>query len=206
MQATASLMGPPRAFPSAVSAVEGADAALVAAITDKDQGALASAYQSHGTAVFAAAFSVTRRKELAEEITQEVFVRLWNKPERFDAARGSLRSFLKIDARGRAIDVLRAERARRDREDKEARMGSSDVPHSVEERVMAHVTSDRVRELLEGLRPEERAPIALAYFDGHSYREVARLLDLPEGTVKSRIRSGLGRLKGLLVAAGIESA
>ncbi len=155
--------------------------------------------------MFAAAYAVTGRRELAEDVVQEVFVRLWNRPQRFDHKRGALRAFLKIDARGRAIDALRSERARRDREDKEAKLQASDTPPSTEETVMNNVTSAKVREVLSALRPEERDALALAYFDGHSYREVARILDLPEGTVKSRIRSGLNRLQGLLVATGIET-
>lgn len=190
------------AFSSVVG--EDTDADLAAQIRSGSRAALAEAYERHGRAVFAAAYAVTRRRDLAEETTQDVFVRLWRRAERFDAARGSLRSFLKIDARGRAIDAVRSEQARRDREDKEARLDASTEPRSVEEEVMNDVTSARVRELLSGLRPEERAPITLAYFDGHSYREVALMLGLPEGTVKSRIRTGLARLKDLLVAAGIE--
>jgi RNA polymerase sigma-70 factor (ECF subfamily) len=205
MEATSSLANRPWDITPVVVA-ESPDEILVAGIASGDQSALSEAYRAHGASVFAAALAVSSRRELAEEITQEVFVRLWNRPERFDAARGALRSFLKIDARGRAIDALRSERSRRAREDKEARLSSSTESRSVEEIVMQHVTSRRVRELLDGLRPEERTPIALAYFDGRSYREVAKILDLPEGTVKSRIRSGLGRLKGLLASVGIEPA
>ncbi len=181
------------------------DAALVSSISRRDQGALADAYHLHRKAVYAAAYAVLQRRGPAEDVTQEIFVRLWNRADRFDARRGSLRSFLRIDARGRAIDLLRSERARKDREDREFRMGASDAGRSVEEEVMSRVTSDRVRMVLEALRPEERAPIALAYFDGHSYRKVAEVLGLPEGTVKSRIRSGLANLKGLLAGAGIEA-
>ena len=69
---------------------------------------------------------------------------------------------------------------------------------SLEEEVMKRISSQEVRDALEQLRPEERSPIALAYFSGHSYRAVAELLDVPEGTVKSRIRTGMSRLRELL--------
>lgn len=182
------------------------DDVLVEGIVRRDQAALAEAYHLHSKAVYSAAYGVLRRRSLAEDVTQEIFVRLWNRPERFDPSRGSLRSFVRIDARGRAIDLLRSERARREREDKDARLEPSATAGGVEEVAMSHVTSERIMHFLQSLRPEERAPIALAYFDGHSYRKVAELLGLPEGTVKSRIRSGLANLKGLLAGAGIEPA
>lgn len=181
------------------------DAVLVERIQMGDESALTEAYHLHGKAVFAAAYAVTRRKGLAEDMTQEVFVRLWKRSGRFDPRRGSLRSFLKIDARGRAIDALRSERARRDRESREATLQTSAPPVGIEESVMAKITSSKIREALDSLKSEERIPLALAYFDGRSYREVAALLELPEGTVKSRIRSGLGRLRGLLRTEGIEA-
>ncbi len=181
------------------------DAALVERIQIGDQLALTEAYHLHGRAVFAAAYAVTRRRGLAEDMTQEVFVRLWKRSGRFDAQRGSLRSFLKIDARGRAIDALRSERSRRDRESREAVLQASAPAVGIEERVMAKITSSKIRDALQSLKAEERVPLALAYFDGRSYREVAALLELPEGTVKSRIRSGLGRLRGVLRAEGIEA-
>jgi RNA polymerase sigma-70 factor (ECF subfamily) len=85
-------------------------------------------------------------------------------------------------------------------------MQSSGDVVGIEEGAMKKDTSRRIRRLIARLPSEQRAPIALAYFDGHSYREVARILDQPEGTVKSRIRAGLANLQGLLVAAGIEGA
>jgi RNA polymerase sigma-70 factor (ECF subfamily) len=204
MQATASLGSRAHATAQPISE-NNPDAHLIERIRSRDQSALAEAYEQHGDAVFAAAFAVTRRRELAEETTQEVFVRLWNRPGRFDPDRGSLRAFVKIDARGRAIDALRAERARRDREDKEARLAASAPVAGVEERVMATITSDQIRHALSALKEEQRIPLALAYFEGRSYREVATLLDLPEGTVKSRIRVGLRRMKGALQTVGIEA-
>jgi RNA polymerase sigma-70 factor (ECF subfamily) len=182
------------------------DATLIEGIRLGDQEALAGVYRLHGQSVLAAALSVTHRKGLAEDVTQEIFVRLWTRADRFDPTRGSLRAFLKIDARGRAIDALRSERSRRNREDREALMQSSGDVVGIEEGAMKKDTSRRIRRLIARLPSEQRAPIALAYFDGHSYREVARILDQPEGTVKSRIRAGLANLQGLLVAAGIEGA
>lgn len=152
-------------------------------------------------------FGLSRRvladDALAEEISQEVFLRLWTEPHRFDATRGSLRSFLQRQAHSRSIERVRSEEARRNREDRAERIEVRTVT-DIEAEVVATLRSDAVREALATLEPAERHPILLAYFGGHSYREVAALLDAPEGTVKSRIRSGLNRLADQLetVAGG----
>lgn len=165
-------------------------------LLEQREEALSEAYRRFGRKVFRVAYGVLRRTELAEDVTQEVFVRLWQRPERFDPSRGSLGGFLQLDAHGRSIDLLRSERSRAEREIKEQRLSSaSSAPASIEEEVMKRISSAEVRDALERLRPEERSPIALAYFLGHSYRGVADLLGVPEGTVKSRIRTGMSRLR-----------
>jgi RNA polymerase sigma-70 factor (ECF subfamily) len=151
------------------------DAALVAAVERRDQGALAELYTRHGVAALAVARRVLSDRVLAEEVVQEVFLRLWRLPERYDAARGPLRSFLLAQVHGRSVDVLRAENARRSRELRDA------------------FRSPRSDDTLE------REVVALQT----GYREVAVILEEPEGTVKSRIRSGLQRLKPVLLGAGI---
>lgn len=181
---------------------DASDAALVVAIGRWSQGALAEAYRRHGGAVFALARRLLGERALAEEVVQEVFLRLWNAPDRFDPARGSLRSYLLAQAHGRAVDLLRAERARRLREDRDART-TARAGYDLEREVMDLTVAEHVKVALDGLPPGERRAIELAYFGGHTYREVAVLLDEPEGTVKSRIRSGLRRLRAGLADAGI---
>lgn len=181
---------------------DASDAALVVAIGRWQQAALAEAYRRHGGAVFALARRLLGERAHAEEVVQEVFLRLWNAPERFDPGRGSLRSYLLAQAHGRAIDLLRAERARRLREDRDAR-ATAGAGYDLEREVMDLAVAEHVKAALDGLPTGERRAIELAYFGGHSYREVAVLLDEPEGTVKSRIRSGLRRLRAGLAAAGI---
>jgi RNA polymerase sigma-70 factor (ECF subfamily) len=178
------------------------DAALVAAVERRDQGALAELYIRHGVAAQSLARRVLSDRVLAEEVVQEVFLRLWRQPERYDAARGPLRSFLVAQVHGRAVDVLRAENSRRSRELRDAfRSPRSD--DTLEREVIALQTGDAVRRALATLSDGERLAIELAYFGGHTYREVAVILEEPEGTVKSRIRSGLQRLKPVLIGSGI---
>jgi RNA polymerase sigma-70 factor, ECF subfamily len=178
------------------------DAALAAAIVDRDERALAEVYRRHGPNCFALARRVLVDRTLAEEVVQEIFVRLWNQPERYEPARGSLRAFLVAQAHGRSVDLLRAETARRRREEREARE-RAEPTLDLEREIVALSEGATVRGALAALPDAERVAIELAYFGGHTYREVAALLEQPEGTVKSRIRAGMLRLRTALVDAGI---
>ena len=179
------------------------DASLVVAIGRWQQDALAEAYRRHSGSVFALARGVLRTSAMAEEVVQEIFMRLWNSPERFDPERGSLRSWLLAQAHGRAIDIVRADNSRRRREERDyqrAAISEYDIQTEVEHVIVA----EHIRDAMSSLNDGERRAIELAYFGGHSYREVATMLGEPEGTIKSRIRSGLVGLRQGLVKAGIE--
>jgi RNA polymerase sigma-70 factor (ECF subfamily) len=177
------------------------DAQLVVAIGRFHQDALAEAYRRHAGAAFGLALRILNTRTLAEDVVQEVFLRLWNEPEKFDPERGSLRSFLLAQTHGRSVDLVRAESSRRAREERDARR-RPDVSYDLE-REVEHITlAEHVRTALGELQQSERAAIELAYFGGHSYREVAELLGEPEGTVKSRIRAGLAHLRTSLVTSG----
>lgn len=178
------------------------DVDLVDRISHGDEAAFMEAYCLHRDAVLVAVLPLTRSRDEAEDAVQEVFARLWRDPDRFDPSRGSLRAFLAVDGRNRALDTRRGAVARRRREDREA--ARVDVQAGTEDAALSAVVSLRVRQLVDRLRPEERSPIVLAYGGEHSYREVAERLGVPEGTVKSRIRSGLARLQGMLLAEGLD--
>ena len=178
------------------------DAVLVVAISRYRQDALAEAYRRHAGAVFALARRLLVDASLAEEIVQEVFLRIWNQPEKFDPERGTLRSYLLAQCHGRSVDLLRSETSRRQREERDHRR-TAEKGYDLEHEVVDLSVAERVKDALAQLPHIEREAIALAYFGGHTYREVADMLDQPEGTVKSRIRAGLKKLRTDLVATGI---
>jgi RNA polymerase sigma-70 factor (ECF subfamily) len=184
---------------------DASDPALVVAIGRWREDALAEAYRRHAGAVYGLARRVLGDPAIAEEVVQEVFLRLWNMPDKFDPGRGSLRSFLLAQAHGRAVDMLRSDTSRRQREERDARQtaeGGYDIEHEVWDLALA----GQVKDVMAALPEEERRAIELAYFGGRTYREVAMALGAPEGTVKSRIRTGLRRMRAGLSDAGIGAA
>jgi RNA polymerase sigma-70 factor, ECF subfamily len=181
---------------------EPSDAQLVTSIARYNEVALAEAYRRHGGSVFGLAKRVLQNAAEAEDVTQEVFLRLWNQPDRFDPARGSLRSFLLAQAHGRAVDAVRSWSSRRAREARDA-MRTAEASYDMQHEVWDLAVADQVAQAMGQLPEGERRAIELAYFDGRTYREVAQMLDQPEGTVKSRIRNGMRRLRAVLADAGI---
>ena len=181
---------------------DASDGALVVAIGRWREDALAEAYRRHAGAVFGLARRVVNDTAVAEEVVQEVFLRLWNQPERFDPERGSLRSFLLAQTHGRAVDLLRADSSRRRREERQARE-TAESGYDIDHQVWDLAIAEHVKDAMAVLSDDERRAIELAYFGGHTYREVAAVLGAPEGTVKSRIRTGLRRMREGLAEAGI---
>ena len=181
---------------------EVSDAQLVTSVARYSEVALAEVYRRHGGAVYGLAKRVLNNAAEAEDVTQEVFLRLWNQPDRFDAARGSLRSFLLAQAHGRAVDAVRSSSSRRLREARDA-MRTAEAGYDLQHEVWDLAVADQVSRAMGELPEEERRALELAYFDGHTYREVAQLLDQPEGTVKSRIRNGMRRMRVVLADAGV---
>jgi RNA polymerase sigma-70 factor, ECF subfamily len=182
------------------------DAALVLAVARERQDALAEVYRRHGGPVFALARRVLAQDALAEEVLQEVFLHLWRLPDRFDPDRGTLRTYLLALGHARSVDAIRSEVARRRREERDAvRADREDA--GIEDGVVASMAAaNEVSGALATLSDDERRAIELAYYGGHTYREVAAMLGQAEGTVKSRIRSGLRRMRGALTEIGMEGS
>jgi RNA polymerase sigma-70 factor (ECF subfamily) len=180
------------------------DPDLVRAIRGGDQAALAEVYRRHAGSVYALATRILGERFHAEEIVQEVFLRLWEHPERFDEVRGSCRAYLLMETQGRTVDRIRAEERRREREQRAQREAADSYELDIELRDL--VIGEEVRDALAELSPQERAAIELAYFRGKTYKQVAIELQQPEGTIKSRIRAGLVHLRRRLLDRGIDES
>jgi len=176
------------------------DVRLRAQLVAADEGALTEAYDLHAPSAYALALRVTSDPSWAEDAVQEAFVELWRHPERFNPTTGSLRTWLCMLARRRAIDLLRRQSAQRDHLTRLA--GQAPVEPTVEEDVVGAAQAKAVRECVRDLPVLYRDAIALAYYYGLSYRQVAVELGVPEGTAKSRLRSGLRLLAERMSAAG----
>ena len=164
-----------------------------------DESALREAYREHGAAVLGLATRVLGNAASAEDVVQEVFVGLWERPERFDPTRGRLRSYLLALTHSRAVDRLRADDSQRRRLDeagRQPRAPTLDPTDALEDRR----TRAAVRRALAELPDDQRTAIELAYFGGLPYREVAVVLGEPEGTVRYRIRSGMQKMRAALQA------
>jgi RNA polymerase sigma-70 factor (ECF subfamily) len=167
-----------------------------------DSAALAEIYDQYASFVYGLARRVIGDARAAEDVSQDVFVGLWERPAAFDPDRGSLRTWLGTLAHRRSVDYVRREEARRRRAERDAAraVGAPDV----DELATALVAAERVRAALDRLPAEQRRAIELAYFGGKTYRQVAEVLGIPEGTAKSRLRLGLRRIADALEAEGGE--
>jgi RNA polymerase sigma factor (sigma-70 family) len=170
----------------------------------RDHAALTEIYDQFGSYVYGLAARVIGDRRAAEDVTQEVFLSMWERPEVFEPDRGRLRTFVGTLAHRRAIDFVRREEARRRRSARDA-AAMLPIP-DVDELAMAIVTAEQVRAEVERLPAEQREAIELAYFGGRTYRQVAEELGIPEGTAKSRMRLGLRRIADALGAIGVEQA
>jgi RNA polymerase sigma-70 factor (ECF subfamily) len=167
-----------------------------------DESALSEIYDQYSSFVFGLAARVTNDRRAAEDVTQEVFVTVWERPAVFDPERGSLRSWLGTLAHRRAVDFVRREEASRRRAQREAELAA--LPPDIEELATALALAERVRVAVDELPPDQQAAIRLAYFGGKTYRQVADVLGIPEGTAKSRLRMGLRRMADTLEREGVD--
>jgi len=184
------------------------DFGLMDAVAARDQRALASLYDRHSGAVFGLCLRILREREEAEEATCDVFIELWNRSSRFDRDRGHPLAYLLNLARSRAIDRLRS-RGRRNRlivVRDEAESHDTPSPSSPLADTMTAEMRSRLEHALSGLQPGQKRALELAYFDGMSHSEIATALNEPLGTVKTRIRQGLLRMRETLDAQYGEGA
>jgi RNA polymerase sigma-70 factor (ECF subfamily) len=180
-----------------------ADERLVIALERRDERALEALYDRYGDYVYSVCLRMVGDVQVAEDLTQEVFLRLWGRPHLYDASRGRFITWLLSVARNRSIDERRS-RGRRFRHETPPSVTAQELlatAHTDEGADMAVLSDERVQieRALSSLPPEQRLAIQLAYFGGYTQQEIAEGLRQPLGTVKTRIRLGLQKLRLLLI-------
>ena len=155
-------------------------------------------YREHRRSVFLAALRVTRDPVAADDVTHDVFMRLWRRPDRFDESRGDLLPYLRLMARSRALDLWRERQAAGRAQDRLMAVVDRAEPTFASDPVPAVLADERahvVREALDSLPEPQREAVVLAYWGGLTAEEISRRVDAPLGTVKSRLRLGLAKLR-----------
>jgi RNA polymerase sigma-70 factor (ECF subfamily) len=171
---------------------------LLTAVADGSRVAFEELYERFASRVYGMAVRVVRDASQAEEVAQEVLLEVWRRASRFDAGRGSGASWILRIAHARSVDRVRSAQASSDREERSAAVMTEREVDTVSETVERTAERTAVRRCLETLTELQREAILLAYYGGLSYPEVAGRLSTPLGTVKTRMRDGLIRLRGCL--------
>ena len=169
------------------------DEALLDRVRSRDQNAMAEIFDRYGRLVYSIAFRVLKDSECAEDVMQEIFLKLWEKPGTFTAGRGSLPAWLAVLGRNRAVDLLRR-RKPSDPVDEVALAESTDFASETERRIIL----ERVRARVDTLPRDHQRPLELAFFEGLSHSEISAQTGIPLGTIKTRIRSALISLREAL--------
>jgi RNA polymerase sigma-70 factor (ECF subfamily) len=192
----------PAGAPAAAGAGDDVLERLLAQVARGDEQAFAELYRRVAAAVFGLVSKVVRNPAQSEEVTQEVFVELWRTAPRFDPARGTARSWIMTCAHRRAVDRVRSAESAARRDDLAGRRDQGRPYDEVVEQVESSLEREHVRRGLKALTDLQREAVVLAYYGGHTHREIAELLGVPPGTVKTRLRDGLIRLRDHL---GVET-
>src|SRR6201994_1566684 len=177
-----------------------ADEELMPWIAKKDPEAFEVFYDRHGGAGFSLAYRILGDRSAAEDCIQEAFISIWKSGARFDSTRGSVRSWTLSIVRNRAIDALRSKAGKAPKLtfDDDEILAARPAEERTEDEAIQHETGTGVRGALPKLPGEQSKGIELAYFGGFSQSEISRMLNLPLGTVKGRMRLGLEKIRGEL--------
>jgi RNA polymerase sigma-70 factor (ECF subfamily) len=174
-------------------------AAQLGLVARGDAAAFAAVYDQVAAGVFGIVRRVIRDLAQSEEVTQEVMLEVWRNASRFDTGRGSALAWIMTMAHRRAVDRVRSTQREAERE---RRTAAADIPYDeVAEAVESSLERERVRRCLGSLTELQRQSVTLAYYGGYTYGEVASLLGVPAGTVKTRMRDALIRLRDCLAVA-----
>jgi RNA polymerase sigma-70 factor (ECF subfamily) len=177
-----------------------ADEELMPLIGEKDPDAFGVFYDRHGGVAYSLAYRIVGERGAAEDVTQEAFISIWRSGARYDAARGSVRTWMLGIVRNRAIDFLRSKAGRAPKLDfdDDSILEHRPAAEQTESEALQRETAQEVRGALDELPGEQAKVIQLAYFGGFSHSEIAGMLGVPLGTVKGRMRLGLEKIRGEL--------
>jgi len=177
-----------------------ADEELMPRIGEKDPDAFEVFYDRHGGVAFSLAYRIVGERGAAEDVVQEAFISIWRSGARYDRARGSVRSWMLGIVRNRAIDFLRSKAGRAPKLDfdDDAALEHRPAAELTDAEALRRETTHELRGALGELPGEQSKVIELAYFGGFSHSEIAKMLDVPLGTVKGRMRLGLEKIRGEL--------
>jgi len=179
----------------------GADRSALERMARGDHGGLAELYDRHSRVVYSLALRIVRDQRDAEEVVQDVFAQAWRQSGNYSAGRGSVIAWLMTLTKSRAVDRLRGRRARPDATAEVEPVDLSDTSPLPDERLVSTVQAASVRAALESLPLLQRIAIELAFYEGLTHTEIADRLEEPLGTVKTRIRQGLQKLRDQLSGA-----
>ncbi len=185
------------------------DAVLASRVATGDADSLEELYNRYGVQVFSMAYGILRDYALAEDLAQEVFMALWTRAGRFDAAKGIFRHWFLHLAHNRVIDEVRRRRRAvlmdADRAPEDATLGLVSDGDTANEAITSVLVGE-AREALRALPEEQRVVIVMAYLEGATQQEIAQRTGAPLGTVKTRLRLGLGKLRQVMNAPAVEGA
>lgn len=189
--------------------MEGSDEELIERLAQGDLAALDALYERYARPVYSLALRVLQNRADAEEVTQDVFERVWRHAPVFDPTRGRVGTWLLSMTHHVAIDLVRKRQRRPQTVGSDSGKPSSQLPAEGREDVidsaLRNVQAEQIRRALRSLPPSQQQAIELAYFGGLSHVEIAAMLGDPLGTVKARIRRGMERLRSALESFGVES-
>jgi RNA polymerase sigma-70 factor (ECF subfamily) len=179
------------------------DSELLGGLAAGNQESLAALYDRYGNAALGLAFKVCGNRAIAEDIVQEAFLALWQKPDSFDARRGSAGSFLMGIVHHKAVDAVRREASVHRREENFAAEPQESSEDEVVEAAWVAMRKSKVRAALGQLSDVQREALELAYLQGLTYSDVAARLNIPLGTAKTRMRDGMIRMRTLLAQSEV---
>lgn len=180
-----------------------ADEELISLVERKDSQAFAVLYDRHSRVAFSLAYRLMGERQAAEDLVQEVYLRVWRSTGSYRAERGSVRTWILSIVHHRGVDLLRSSSSRRRTQDKVESSAETTQPSEAFSEAWRNSQRDQVRQALNTLPAEQLKILELAYFSGYTHVEISELLDLPLGTVKGRMRLGMKKIKEYFDSQGM---